>query len=538
VDHSLDWWRGGVIYQIYPRSFMDASGDGVGDLRGIRDRLAYVADLGVDAIWLSPFFTSPMADFGYDVADYRGVDPLFGTLEDFCALLEKAHALGLRVIIDQVLSHSSDRHPWFEESRQSRDNPRADWYVWADPRSDGTPPNNWLAVFGGPAWQWDARRGQYYLHNFLPEQPDLNFHHPAVRTAQLENLRFWLDLGVDGFRFDVVAYYFHDQRLRDNPPRSGGPAPGMGVHNPYAMQQHRYDVCRPENLDFLREVRALLDRYPGSTSVGEITGDDPVGILAQYTAGEERLHTGYSFALLGPDGSPDNVRRIVRDVERRAGQGWPCWALSNHDVVRAVSRWGRDQEPAAFARILVALLGSLRGTPGLYQGDELGLPEAELPFERLQDPYGIAFWPRFKGRDGCRTPFVWTDEAAAQGGFSTAEPWLPLAPAQLPLAVSRQQSDPQSTLHAVRRFLRWRRRQPALLRGDLTLLEDSGELLCWTRRCERQALLVALNLTGQPQRWRVPLPLGAALEGHGFEHRLQGGELRLGPCQAFFAELA
>lgn len=536
-DSPDDWWRGAVIYQVYPRSFMDASGDGVGDLRGVCERLDYVAELGVDAIWLSPFFTSPMADFGYDVADYRDVDPLFGTLEDFRALLDRAHDLGLRVVIDQVLSHSSDRHPWFEESRQSRSNPKADWYVWADPKPDGTPPNNWLAVFGGFAWQWDARRCQYYLHNFLPEQPDLNFHEPAVRAAQLDNLRFWLELGVDGFRLDVVAFYFHDRHLRDNPPRRSGTAPGVGPHNPYAMQEHRYDVCQPENLPFLEELRRLLDRYPGATSLGEITGDDPVGILAEYTAGRDRLHMGYTFALFGADGSPAHVRGVVEDVEARVGDGWPCWALSNHDVVRVVSRWRQDQQPAAFARVLVALLGSLRGSVSLYQGEELGLPEADVPFDRLRDPYGIEFWPRFKGRDGCRTPFVWTDVASGQGGFSSAEPWLPVAETHLPLAVSRQRRDPRSTLNGVHRWLRWRRRQPALLRGDLTLLEGTGELLCWTRRCHAQALLVAINLTGREQRWRLPVATGEALTGHGFDHRVDAGELVLPPCQAFFAEI-
>ena len=298
------WWRGGVIYQIYPRSYQDSNGDGIGDLPGITQRLDHIAALGADGIWLSPFFKSPMKDFGYDVSDYCDVDPMFGTLNDFKALVARAHALGLKVMIDQVLSHCSDQHPWFVESRASRDNPKADWFVWADAKADGTPPNNWLSIFGGSAWQWDTRRCQYYLHNFLTSQPDLNFHNPAVQDALLDTVKFWLDLGVDGYRLDTANFYFHDAQLRDNPgegaPDPSKPDPAVNPYNPYAWQRHLYDKSRPENLPFLQRLRALLDQYPDTTMVGEIGDDDGLARVAEYTAGGDKLHMAYCFDLLGP----------------------------------------------------------------------------------------------------------------------------------------------------------------------------------------------------------------------------------------------
>ncbi|MDN3521778.1 alpha-amylase family glycosyl hydrolase [Halomonas ramblicola] len=441
-----DWWRGATLYQIYPRSFMDANGDGIGDLAGITERLDHVASLGVDAIWLSPFFTSPMDDFGYDVADYCDVDPMFGTLDDFRALVDRAHELGLRVIIDQVLSHSSDQHAWFQESRRDRTNPKADWYVWADPRPDGTPPNNWMAAFSGRAWTFDARRRQYYLHNFLPSQPDLNFHNPEVQQAQLDNLRFWLELGVDGFRFDVVNYYFHDPALTDNPPM---PRERVQPGNPQSYQLQRHNIEQPENLAYLERIRALLDEYPGATTVGEIAGNDQLPTMAAYTAGESRLHMAYTFDLL--DSIGDDT--------------WPCWALSNHDVVRSATSWGE-------ARALLALtvLCSLRGSLCLYQGEELGLPEAELAYEDLQDPFGINLWPEVKGRDGCRTPMVW--ETAPNGGFCPegVAPWLPVYSRHRPLAVASQETDPDSLLNRVRQLLKLRADSDTLRQGEQLLI--------------------------------------------------------------------
>ncbi|HWI24199.1 MAG TPA: alpha-amylase family glycosyl hydrolase, partial [Lysobacter sp.] len=296
------WWRGAVIYQIYPRSYLDTNGDGVGDLPGIIERLDHVASLGVDAIWVSPFFKSPMADFGYDIADYREVDPLFGTLEDVDRLLAKAHALGLKVMIDQVLSHTSVEHDWFKASRESRDGDKTDWYVWADAKPDGTPPNNWLSIFGGVAWQWEPRRGQYFLHNFLASQPDLNFHNPAVRAAQLDNVKFWLDRGVDGLRLDAINFCFHDPQLRDNPPKPAELRTGRGFSpdNPYAFQYHWHNNTQPENLAFLEALRALMDRYPDVAALGEISSEDSLATMAEYV-GDARLHMGYSFELLTDD---------------------------------------------------------------------------------------------------------------------------------------------------------------------------------------------------------------------------------------------
>ncbi|EAB6718081.1 alpha-glucosidase, partial [Salmonella enterica subsp. enterica] len=380
---DADWWRGAVIYQIYPRSFQDSDGDGVGDIKGILQRLPYVADLGVDAIWISPFFQSPMKDFGYDVSDYRAIDPLFGSLADFDALIAEAHRLGLKVMIDGVISHTSDQHPWFIESRAARDNAKADWYVWADPQPDGSPPNNWLSVFGGPAWQWDTRRLQYYLHNFLPEQPDLNFHNRDVQDALLDVVRFWMDRGVDGFRLDTINFYFHSQGLEDNPAlapedRNAQTAPAV---NPYNYQDHIYDKSRPENLAFLERFRAVLDAYPAAATVGEV-GDSQRGleIIAAYTAGGRRVNMCYAFDFLGPDKlDAAGVRKVLEDFGRAAPDGWACWALSNHDVVRHATRWGADEADVdAYLKVLSALLLSLRGSVCLYEGEELGLREAEV----------------------------------------------------------------------------------------------------------------------------------------------------------------
>jgi alpha-glucosidase len=499
------WWRGAVIYQIYPRSFLDTDGDGVGDLPGILRKLDYVASLGVDAIWISPFFKSPMADFGYDIADYRAVDPLFGTLEDFDRLLARAHALGLRVMIDQVLSHTSIEHDWFTESRASRDNPKHDWYVWADPRPDGTPPNNWLSIFGGVAWRWEPRREQYFLHNFLASQPDLNFHNPAVQAATLDNVKFWLDRGVDGLRLDAINFCFHDAKLRDNPPKPAELRTGRGfsADNPYAYQYHWYNNTQPENLRFLEDLRALLDRYPGATTLGEISSEDSLATTAEYV-GDKRLHMGYSFELLTDDSSAAYIRATLETLEARMPHGWPCWAVSNHDVVRAVTRWGGAEAAngghPALARQLVALVCSLRGSVCLYQGEELGLTEADVPYESLQDPYGIAFWPNFKGRDGCRTPMPWTGD----GGFSDHAPWLPIPEAHRAMSVVAQDADPQSVLNVVRRFLHWRRTQPALRSGDIAFLDAPEPILAFVRREAGQSTLVVFNLSERALEWTLP----------------------------------
>ncbi len=477
-DPSM-WWKGSVTYQIYPRSFQDSNGDGIGDLNGITRRLPHVAELGVDAIWLSPFFTSPMMDMGYDVANYTDVDPLFGTLEDFKTLLRTAHDLGLKVIIDQVLSHSSDQHPFFRESRLSRENSKADWYVWADPNEDGTPPNNWQSVFGGPGWQWEPRRQQYYLHNFLKEQPDFNFHNPDVQEWLLNSMRFWLDLGVDGFRLDVVNYYFHDAALRSDPPDHR--KKDQREWQPYSMQYHIHSKNQPENLLFLEKMRSLLDEYDNRALVGEV-GDahHAIEMMGQYTSGR-RLHMAYSFEMLGPNYTAGHFRQQLEEFFEKSPQGWPCWAFSNHDTPRHVSRWQENAvSQEALAKQACALLLSLQGSVCIYQGEELGQTETELEYHELTDPQGLTFWPENKGRDGCRTPMTW-ERQSTNGGFSETAPWLPVKAPQLANSVDGQQQDTESVLAFYRQMLRFRQEQASLRTAETTFLEVSPPLLAFTR---------------------------------------------------------
>jgi alpha-glucosidase len=528
------WWRGAVIYQIYPRSFQDSDGNGVGDLPGILRRLDYVASLGVDAIWISPFFRSPMADFGYDIADYRDVDPLFGTLADFDRLVAEAHRRGLKVVIDQVLSHTSDQHAWFLESRESRDNPKADWYVWADAREDGTPPNNWLSLFGGVAWQWEPRRRQYYLHNFLTSQPDLNFHHPEVRRATLDNVRFWLERGVDGFRLDAINFCFHDRALRDNPPKPVERRIGRGFSpdNPYAFQYHWYNNTQPENVAFLRELRALLDEYPDVAALGEISSEDSLATMAEYT-GPDRLHMGYSFELLTEDFSAAHIRETVRALEAKMTEGWPCWAISNHDVQRVATRWGGPGAPDYQPSMLTAMACSLRGSVCVFQGEELGLTEAQVPFEQLRDPYGIAFWPTFKGRDGCRTPMPWS--GAPHGDFSEAAPWLPLPAEHRARSVQHQEARADSPLQRFRTFLRWRRHHPALMWGEVRMLNGDEPVLALQRRLGDDAICAYFNTSDRPCEVDAGAEPHTVLEGHGLvAGELRGRTVRLPPYGALF----
>ena len=534
-----DWWRGAVIYQIYPRSYQDTNGDGIGDLRGIAERLAHVASLGVDAIWISPFFTSPMKDFGYDVSDYQDVDPIFGVLADFDALIAEAHRLNIRVMIDLVLSHTSDKHPWFVESRSRRTNPRADWYVWADSRPDGTPPNNWLSIFGGSAWQWDPTRLQYYMHNFLTSQPDLNLHNPDVQDALLSVARFWLERGVDGFRLDTINFYFHDKELRDNPSlaperRNAQTAPAV---NPYNYQEHIYDKNQPENLDFLKRFRALMEEFPAIAAVGEV-GDSQRGleIAGEYTSGGDKMHMCYAFEFLAPDPlTPAFVAETQHALEKAAPEGWVCWAFSNHDVMRHISRWGgavTDHE--AHAKLLASLLMCLRGSVCIYQGEELALPEAELAYEDLQDPYGIQFWPDFKGRDGCRTPMVW-DSGQPSGGFSDGRPWLPVPPAHLERAVDVQEGDAASVLAHYRRFLAFRKQHAALVKGEIAFQSAEGAILSFVRTHGNEKVFCAFNMS--PIARLADLPDGTleALEGHGFDSMMHAQNIELPAWSGFFA---
>ena len=499
------WWRGAVIYHIYPRSFRDTNGDGVGDLTGITAGLGYVASLGVDAVWLSPFFTSPMKDFGYDVADYCNVDPIFGTLQDFDRLLQTAHGLGLKVIIDQVYSHTSDQHLWFRQSREDRGNARADWYVWAEPKADGSPPTNWQSVFGGSAWRWNARRGQYYLHNFLTEQPDLNVHNPKVQDALLESARFWLDKGVDGFRLDAINYAMHDVLLRDNPP---APATGRPRLRTADFQQALYNKSHGDLPQFIERVRKLADDYGGRFIVAEIGGEDSAAEMQLLTAGEARFHTAYGFNFLYADRlTPELIRSAMNAWPQIPGLGWPSWAFSNHDAPRAISRWSEPAHHRAFAQLSMLVLLCLRGNIFLYQGEELGLPQADIGFEDLRDPEAIANWPSTLGRDGARTPLPW-QFSAANAGFSTAVPWLPVSAEHFELAVDRQQVEPRSQLALTRRLLGFRRRSAVLREGLLQFIQAPADLLVFERSLGSQRLLCAFNLGLSAGAWSPDLPGG------------------------------
>ena len=505
---TAEWWRGAAIYQIYPRSFMDANGDGIGDLAGIASRLDYVADLGVDAIWISPFYTSPMKDFGYDVADYCGVDPIFGTLEDFDALVARAHAFGLKVLIDQVYSHTSDEHPWFVESRSSRDNPKADWYVWADAKPDGSPPSNWQSVFGGPAWTWDARRGQYYLHNFLSSQPQLNGHNPAVQDALLGVARFWLDRGVDGFRIDALNFSMHDPQLRDNPP---APASDRPRTRPFDFQRHVHNMSHPDIPRFIERIREVADGYDAIFTVAEVGGPEAEGEMKSFTAGGNRLNSAYGFNFLYAERlTPGLVCAALAQWPDDEGVGWPSWAFENHDAPRALSRWCAPQHRDAFARMKMVLLASLRGNVILYQGEELGLTQVEIPFDQLHDPEAIANWPLTLSRDGARTPMPW-DGAAADGGFGSDTPWLPLGDENLARAVDAQRGDPASLFALTRTLLAQRAAHPALRHGAVAECRADGALLVLEREHAGERVRCLFNFGDTPLALEPGMAAGETL---------------------------
>ena len=527
IAAAVPWWKGATIYQIYPRSFADSNGDGIGDLPGITRHLDYVAGLGVDAIWLSPFFTSPQADFGYDVSDYRDVDPIFGTLDDCDVLLARAHKLGLRVIIDMVWSHTSDQHHWFAQSRASRDNPRADWYVWADARPDGSPPNNWQSVFGGPAWTWDARRGQYYLHNFLSGQPQLNGHHPAVQDELLDIARFWLDRGVDGFRLDAINFIMHDPELTNNPP---APDDGTPRTRSFDFQLHQFNQGHADIPAFLERVRALLDGYSDRFTVAEIGGEDSDREMKLFTANDTRLNTAYGFDFLYAKAlTPAVVRAVL--AKWPTTTSWPSWAFENHDAPRAVSRWANETHHDAFARVKMLLLASLRGNIFLYYGEELGLTQVDVAFGDLQDPEAIANWPQTLSRDGARTPMPWVGDAP-QFGFSTAKPWLPVGSEHRALSVDAQTTDSNSLLAWTRRVLAIRNAHDALLLGELNFVDTNHDILAFERVAGAERLLCVFNLGDTPNDWLPPRHVGSRLIETG-----EVGENVLGPFAGYIAVL-
>jgi len=505
------WWQTGVVYQVYPRSFGDSDGDGVGDLEGIRRHLDYLEWLGVDAVWISPFYRSPMKDFGYDVADYTDVDPLFGNLATFDRLLADAHARGLRVIVDYVPNHTSDQHAWFTDSRSSRTSPRRDWYVWRDPKPDGSPPNNWISVFGGSAWAWDEASGQFYLHSFLAEQPDLDWRNPEVKAAMFDVLRFWLDRGVDGFRIDVAQFVAKDPLLRDNPPN---PHPERMAHmGDWSQQLHLYDHGHPDVHEIYREFRALLDSYPGDrVSIGELHHEQFDVWAGFYGQNLDEIHVPFNFHLLFSPWDATEVRCIVDAVEAALPAGaWPNWVLGNHDQRRLASRIGEGQ-----ARVAMLLLLTLRGTPTIYYGDELGLPNAEIRPDQVRDPWGLV--EPGQGRDPGRSPMPW--DGSPNGAFTApdVDPWLPLAPGHETTNVALQREDPASLLSMTRRLLELRRGHPALAEGVHRSVDGTGDgTFCFVRSLDgadgAPALLVALNLTGEPRRVELDPGTGRVIEG-------------------------
>jgi alpha-glucosidase len=487
------WWKRGVVYQIYPRSFQDTNGDGIGDLKGICRRLDYLAWLGVDAVWISPIYTSPMADFGYDVADYCGIDPIFGTLADFDELVVQAHARGLKVILDFVPNHTSARHPWFLESRSSRDSPKRDWYIWRDPAPDGGPPNNWISNFGGSAWAWDEATGQYYYHAFLTEQPDLNWRNPEVRAAMYDVLRFWLKRGVDGFRVDVIWHLIKDAAFRDNPPN---PAyqPTQAEINRY-LQVHSAD--QPEVHEVITEMRRVLEEFPERVLIGEIYL--PLErLVAYYGKDLSGAHLPFNFQLIHTAWNAREIATLVSEYEAALPEGgWPNWVLGNHDQPRIGARVGKAQ-----GRVAAMLLLTLRGTPTLYYGDEIGIGKVEIPPEAVQDPWEKNEPGLGLGRDPERTPMHW--DSSPNGGFSTGRPWLPLDPGFETCNVAHMRSDPGSILTLYRELIAIRKRHLALSVGRYKPVGTEGHLFAYEREHEGERVLVALNLGPEPAALALP----------------------------------
>lgn len=483
ADSAASWWQRGVLYQIYPRSYQDASGDGIGDLEGIRRRLDHVEWLGVDALWLSPIYPSPMADFGYDISDYTAIDPVFGTLDDFAALLDDVHRRGLRLIMDFVPNHTSNRHPWFEESRSSRTSAKRDWYIWRDAAPGGGPPNNWLANFGGSAWTFDDATGQYYYHAFLPEQPDLNWRNPEVRHAMHDVLRFWLDRGVDGFRVDVVWHLIKDDEFRDNPPN-----PGFGDGQaPYHRVLPVYTTDRPEVHDVIAGMRAVLDEYADRVLIGEIYL--PVErLVAYYGENLSGAHLPFNFQLIDAPWTAAEVARIVDEYEAALPVGgWPNWVLGNHDKHRLATRIGEAQLPVA-----AMLLLTLRGTPTIYYGEEIGMVDVPIAHDQVQDPLEKNLPGLGLGRDPSRTPMQW--DASANAGFTDAAPWLPIARDYAARNADAQRGDEGSLLALYRRLIALRKREPALVIGRYERGGVRGDVIHFGRVHGGRRLLVCLNL--------------------------------------------
>ena len=481
------WWQDGIIYQVYPRSFSDSNRDGIGDLNGVTAHLDHLAWLGTDAIWLSPFYSSPDVDFGYDISDHTQVDARFGTLQDFDQLVDRAHQRGIKVLLDLVLNHTSDQHDWFKESRSSRGNAKRDWYIWRDEK------NNWVSEAGGSGWTYDPLTSQYYYHSYMPEQPDVNWRNPEVRKAQLDVVQFWLERGVDGFRLDVFNLCFKDAKFRDNPGR-------MGLR-PFDRLEHIYDADQPEMIPLLNELRAILDKYPNTYAVGEAFL--PTSEKSASYVGRELLHAALSFDFLLRITFPWNPKWLMAHILERekyfSGEKWPTTVMSNHDFPRAAGRYSHTEDDAQTRQAMTLLL-TLRGTPYLYYGEEIGMRNLKLRRDQIMDPPGKRYWPLYKGRDGFRGPMQWDDSAFA--GFSEVMPWLPVHPDHVSRNVREQKENPDSLLHFTRKFIRLRKEYPALTQGDFVPLEISQrEIMAYLRTYEKQKVIVAMNYSKRKTRF-------------------------------------
>lgn len=509
-----EWWQDGIIYQIYPRSFADSNGDGIGDLEGVISKLDYLQALGIDGIWFSPFYPSPMHDFGYDVADYCAIADEFGTLDTFERLVDEAHRRNIRIVIDLVFNHCSSEHPWFKEACESRTSPKRDWFIWHDGKKDWrgkrTPPNNWGGAFGGSAWTWHEPTGQFYCHGFLAEQPDLNWRNPEVREALYDVIRFWLDRGVDGFRLDVVNWFIKDDQFRSNPIKTL-------LGRPYDRQDHIYDRNRPETIDYMKGIRAVVDEYASRMTVGEVFVPPPGDpeLPARYYGEGDGLHMAFNFAFLYRKWKASAFRDAVARWESLLGQrGWPNYTLSNHDQPRHISRFGKGGDQVRRARLAALMLLTLRGTPFLYYGEEIGMGNGKVPKAKLQDPVGIRYWPFHPGRDPARTPMCW--DASEGAGFTDAEPWLPLNADAGQINVAAQEDDPASLLNWYRQLISLRRGEPALHAGDYTQWDGgSDDLFCYMRSHGEDRLLIVLNFADQPVEARLPKGDWQALTGPG-----------------------
>lgn len=494
MQNKFLWWQTGIIYQVYPRSFQDSNGDGIGDLRGILSRLDYLQWLGVNAIWISPIYPSPMADFGYDISDYTGIHPLFGTMEDFDELLAQAHARNMKIVLDLVPNHTSDQHPWFVESRSSRNNPKRDWYIWKDAREDGSPPNNWLSVFGGNAWEWDEPTRQYYYHAFLKEQPDLNWRNPEVQQAMLDVMRYWLDKGVDGFRVDVMWHMIKDEQLRDNPVN-----PDYQLHMAtYEQLLPVYSTDQPEVHGIVQKMRRLLDEYDERMMIGEIYL--PIHkLVSYYGVSEKEAHLPFNFLLLSLPWEAQRIATAIDEYEGALpGDAWPNWVLGNHDQHRITSRVGTEQ-----AKVAAMMLMTLRGTPTIYYGEEIAMTDVPIPFDEVQDPQGKNMPDKNLSRDPCRTPMQWTDADAA--GFTRAKPWLRVSSSYKRVNVEKQKEDSRSHLSLYKELIALRQSEPSLLWGNYVPVYADQQSLVYRREAPgEKAFLVLLNLTHRPSYIQLP----------------------------------